>query len=182
MRLTIPDPALVLLVGPSGAGKSTFAAAHFRPTEVVSSDGLREMLTDDAGDQGASREAFRLLSIIVNGRLSRRLTTVIDATNLRAVDRRRYQQQAAQNGLPTIAIAFDLAPDAYHARNSARADRVVDAQVVDDQAARMADVLADLPGEGYAALYVISAEQRPTEVELVRSRSTASASPRGGSR
>ena len=113
----LPDPAFVLLVGPSGAGKSTFAAAHFKPTQVVSSDALRAVLTDDAGDQGASAEAFRLLAIIVNGRLSRRLTTVVDAINLRAVDRRRYQALAASYGLPTVAIAFDLSLDSYNARN-----------------------------------------------------------------
>ncbi len=153
--MTIPKPALVLLVGPSGAGKSTFAAAHFKATEIVSSDALRAMVSDDEGDQDASREAFRLLALIVNGRLSRRLTTVVDAINLRAVDRRRYQQQAARFGMPTIAIAFDLSTTTYHARNEARPGRVVGAHVVDDQAARMADVLADLKSEKYTAVYVI---------------------------
>ena len=38
MRLTIPDYCLVVLIGASGSGKSTFAARHFLPTEVVSSD------------------------------------------------------------------------------------------------------------------------------------------------
>ena len=36
--LEVPALCLVLLVGPSSAGKSMFAARHFRPTEVVSSD------------------------------------------------------------------------------------------------------------------------------------------------
>ena len=36
--IDLPEPCLVALVGPSGAGKSTFAARHFKPTEVVSSD------------------------------------------------------------------------------------------------------------------------------------------------
>ena len=47
MPLTIPDFALVLLVGASGSGKSTFAARHFRPTEVLSSDRCRGMVADD---------------------------------------------------------------------------------------------------------------------------------------
>jgi len=40
----IPDPALVVLVGPSGSGKSVWAAEHYRPQEVVSSDRLRAVV------------------------------------------------------------------------------------------------------------------------------------------
>lgn len=126
------------------------------------------MLTDDARDQGSSAEAFHVLTLIVNGRLKRRLMTVVDATNLRAANRKRYQALASRYGLPTVAIAFDLALDAYRARNAARPDRVVNGQVVDDQAASMVDVLADLPAEGYDALYVIGPDQPATGVELVR--------------
>ncbi len=168
MKLTVPDPALVLLVGPSGAGKSTFAAAHFRPTEIVSSDALRAMLTDDPADQGASAEAFHLLAILVKGRLSRRLTTVVDATNLRAVDRKRYGKTAASLGIPTVAIAFDLPSGAYHARNTRRPDRVVDEHVVESQTERMEQVLTDLPGEGYAELYVIGGDQGGLAVERLK--------------
>ena len=155
MKVSTPDPALVLLVGPSGAGKSTFAQAHFRPTEIVSSDAMRAMLADDPGDQDASPEAFQVLAILVNGRLRRRLTTVVDATNLRAANRKRFRQLAARYGLPVVAIAFDLPAELYLARNAQRADRVVDDAVVADQAERMARALADLPGEGYDALYVL---------------------------
>jgi len=170
VRLTIPDPALVLLVGPSGAGKSTFAAAHFRPIEIVSSDALRAMLTDDPADQGASAEAFHVLSILVKGRLRRGLTTVVDATNLRAIDRRRYRQLATHHGIPTVAVAFDLPTQRYHAHNTRRPDRVVDESVVANQAERMSHALADLAEEGYAALYVIGVDQGIAEIEVVRSK------------
>ena len=49
-KLTIPELSLVVLVGPSGAGKSTFARTHFRPTEVVSSDRCRGLVSDDEND------------------------------------------------------------------------------------------------------------------------------------
>jgi predicted kinase len=163
-RITLPDPALVLLVGPSGAGKTTFAEAHFRPTEIVSSDHARAMLTDDPGDQGASAEAFRIVTTLVNGRIKRRLTTVVDATNLRAANRARYRAQAARYGVPAVAICFDLPVDAYHARNVRRPDRVVDDLVVDDQAARMTDVLAALTDEGYFAIHVVTAADEAIEV------------------
>lgn len=153
MNLEIPDPALVLLVGPSGSGKSTFARRYFRSTQVVSSDGLRELLSDDAGDQSASAEAFKILAILVNGRLRRRLTTVVDATNLRAADRKRYLRVASRYGVPSVAIAFDLPTSTYLARNAGRPDRVVDDGVVTTQIERMAEALAALPTEGYAAVH-----------------------------
>ena len=154
-RLVIPKPALVLLVGPSGSGKSTFARAHFTDTEVVSSDALRAMVADNAADQDASAEAFKLLALIANGRLRRRLTTVIDATNLRAVNRRQLRQVASRYGIPTVAIAFDLPVEVYMERNQRRPDRVVDPEVVADQAERMTEAVTDLADESYAALYVL---------------------------
>ncbi len=45
MNLKIPKLSLVVLIGPSGSGKSTFARRHFRPTEVLSSDACRGMVS-----------------------------------------------------------------------------------------------------------------------------------------
>jgi protein phosphatase len=123
------------------------------------------MLTDDAGDQGSSAEAFHVLTLIVNGRLKRRLTTVVDATNLGAANRRKYSALAARYGLPTVAIAFDLPLETYHDRNSSRPDRYVNAQVVDDQLARMPDTIAALGEEGYAALHIVQS----SDIDVTRS-------------
>jgi len=138
VRLAIPEPSLVLLVGPSGAGKSTFARAHFRPAEVLSSDQIRGILADDPDDQGASGEAFHVLSLLLNGRLRRRLLTVVDATNLRATNRRRWLAIARRYGIPTVAVAFDLPAEVYQAHNRQRPDRQVEEEVVREQASRMA--------------------------------------------
>ena len=45
MTLTLPDLSLVVLVGVSDWGKSTFARKHFRPTEILSSDACRAMVS-----------------------------------------------------------------------------------------------------------------------------------------
>jgi predicted kinase len=168
VKLALPERALVLLVGPSGSGKSTFARNHFRATEIVSSDAIREALADDAADQGASAEAFQVLSILVNGRLRRRLMTVIDATNLRAPNRKRLQRLAGRCGIPTVAIAFDLSPARYRERNQLRAERVVDESVVDDQSMRMAQALGQLPHEGYFALHLLREADLDGNIELAR--------------
>ena len=73
---------LVVLVGVSGSGKSTFARAHFKPTEVISSDFCRGLVADDENDQSATPDAFDVLHYIVGTRLRRGLLTVVDATNV----------------------------------------------------------------------------------------------------
>jgi len=66
--------ALVVLIGPSGSGKSVWAAEHYRPHEVVSSDRLRAVVGSGEHDLDASADAFALLDHIVAARLRRGLT------------------------------------------------------------------------------------------------------------
>ena len=47
MKISVPELSLVLLVGPSGCGKTSFARKHFLPTEVVSSDFCRALVSDN---------------------------------------------------------------------------------------------------------------------------------------
>src|SRR5215471_114599 len=82
VNITIPELSLVALIGPSGCGKSTFARAHFKSTEVVSSDFCRGLVSDDENDQSATKEAFEILHYIVRKRLAAGRLTVIDATNV----------------------------------------------------------------------------------------------------
>ena len=48
--IAVPEFSLIVLIGPSGCGKSTFARDHFLPTEVVSSDFCRALVSDDEND------------------------------------------------------------------------------------------------------------------------------------
>jgi predicted kinase len=81
-RLEIPELSLVVLVGASGSGKSTFARTHFLPTEVVSSDFCRGLVSDDENAQDATGDAFELLHYIAGKRMTRGRLTVVDATNV----------------------------------------------------------------------------------------------------
>src|SRR3712207_5657533 len=51
MKIKIPELSLVVLIGVSGSGKSTFAWQHFKPTEVLSSDFCRALVSDDENSQ-----------------------------------------------------------------------------------------------------------------------------------
>ena len=88
MTNALPDPALVVLIGASGSGKSAWAAARYRPEEVVSSDRLRGVVGSGEHDLDASEDAFALLDQIVAARLKRGLTTVVDTLGLDPARRR----------------------------------------------------------------------------------------------
>ena len=88
MNLKIPELSLVVLIGPSGCGKSTFAGKHFKPTEVVSSDFCRGLVSDDENDQAATKDAFEVLHFIASKRLAAGKLTVVDATNVQTEARK----------------------------------------------------------------------------------------------
>ena len=67
MRIEIPEFALVALIGATSSGKSTFAKKHFLPTEILSSDFFRGMVSDDENNQKVSKEAFDLLFYAASG-------------------------------------------------------------------------------------------------------------------
>ncbi len=170
LTIEIPHGALVVLVGPSGAGKSTFARRHFRPTEILSSDAFRAMVADDEADQRSSRAAFEVLHHVALERLAARRVTVVDATNVRPAARKALLALAAATHRPAVAVVFDLPIDEYHARNGRRADRLVDAAVIDRQAVefRRAADPARLTAEGFAAVHVLRGAEAIDLARIVR--------------
>jgi protein phosphatase len=133
------------------------------------------MISDDPSNQDASAEAFRVLAILANGRLKRRLTTVLDATNLRSANRRRFRELASRYGVPVICVAFDFSTHTYSAHNLGRPDRVVEDEVVADQASRMRDAIASLPLEDYTSRYVFRDPASVAGASLTRRESVVAA-------
>jgi ABC-type dipeptide/oligopeptide/nickel transport system ATPase component len=108
MKLTIPELAVVALVGPSGSGKSSFARKHFRPTEVLSSDFCRGLVSDEENSQAATNDAFEVLYFIASKRLTVGKLVVIDATNVQGEARKPIIALARQYHCIPVAIVFDL--------------------------------------------------------------------------
>jgi protein phosphatase len=126
----LPDPSLVVLIGAAGSGKSTFAARHFTPAEILSSDAFRAAIAGDAADQSVNGAAFAALHAALDRRLRAGRLTVVDATNLTLAARRASLALAAAARVPAIALVLDVAPDVVLGQNAARADRVVPEAVV----------------------------------------------------
>jgi protein phosphatase len=96
VEIKVPELSLVVLIGASGSGKSTLARRLFKPTEVLSSDICRGWVSDDENNQEATGDAFDVLHAVARKRLARGLLTVVDATNVRAEDRKAFVQLARE--------------------------------------------------------------------------------------
>lgn len=158
----------MLLVGAAGSGKSTFARKHFKGTEIVSSDALRAVVSDDESDQSASADAFQLLRLITAKRLGRGRLTVIDATNVQRTARRGLIALGKQNSRPITAIVFDLSAAVCLARNRSRPDRQVSPEVVEKQLADLAGSRRGLLREGFLYVYIMDNTADIDSARIVR--------------
>jgi predicted kinase len=170
VELRLPDPCLVVLVGAAGSGKSTFAARHFAPDEVLSSDAFRERIAGDAADQRATGAAFAALHRALRRRLAQRQLTVVDATSVAARDRRPLVRAAREAGVPCIAVVLDLPADVILARNAGRNERTVPHAIVRRHLSRLEADLhpPGLDAEGFERVVVLRDRAVVDAVEIVR--------------
>ena len=153
--ITIPDLALVVLVGASGAGKSTFAARHFAPSEVLSSDFCRLLVADDETDQAATPAAFDVLGYIAGKRLEAGRLTVVDATSVQRDARAQLIRLARDHHVLPVAIVLDVPEKVCAERNAARPDRDLPAHAVRRQHQQLRRSIKGLQREGFRRVYVL---------------------------
>jgi protein phosphatase len=166
--ITIPELALVVLIGPSGCGKSTFARKQFKPTEVLSSDFCRGLVSDDENDQAATKEAFEVLHFIAGKRLAAGKLTVIDATNVQAEARKPLVALAREYHCLPVAIVLNLPEQLCQERNRQRPERDFGSHVVRQQSQQLRRSLRNLKREGFRHIFELSSPEALEAVVIER--------------
>lgn len=166
--LVVPELALVVLVGASGAGKSSFARKHFKPTEVLSSDVCRGLVSDDENDQSATADAFDILHAIARKRLAAGRLTVVDATNVQPESRKSLVALAREYHCIPAAIVLDVDDAICLRRNEGRPDRAFAPHVVRQQRAQLRRSLRSLKSEGFRHVHVLSSPEEVDAATIAR--------------
>ncbi|HEY3330182.1 MAG TPA: polynucleotide kinase-phosphatase [Capsulimonadaceae bacterium] len=168
MKITLPDLSLVVLIGASGSGKSTFARKHFLPTEVLSSDFCRGLVSDDENDQAATTDAFDVLHFVAAKRLAAGKLTVVDATNVQPEARRPLVELARRYHCLPVAIVLDMPERECQDRNQARPDRAFGPHVVRNHIKNLRQSLRGLEREGFRHVFVLRSLEDVDSAELTR--------------
>jgi alkanesulfonate monooxygenase SsuD/methylene tetrahydromethanopterin reductase-like flavin-dependent oxidoreductase (luciferase family)/predicted kinase len=148
----------VVLVGVSGSGKSTWAARHFEAAQIVSSDALRGVVGLHERDQRASKDAFAVLDRIVDARLRRGLTTVIDSTGLEAKQRAAWIATARRHQRPAHAVLLDVPERQARTRNKDR-EHPVPSKIVTAQLRSLAAATDAVSDEGFDAVHHLDGDE-----------------------
>ena len=151
----IPKLSLVVMVGASGSGKSTFARKHFLPTEVISSDVCRGLVSDDENSLAATSDAFDVLYFIARKRLAAGLLTVIDATNVQPESRKSLVALAREFHVLPVAVVLNLSEKVCSSRNALRPDRNFGPHVIRNQRSSLRRSLRRLKREGFRHVFAM---------------------------
>ncbi|MCM1507800.1 MAG: polynucleotide kinase-phosphatase [Ruminococcus flavefaciens] len=170
MRIEIPEFALVAMVGASSSGKTTFANTKFKPTEVLSSDFFRAMVSDDENNQKVSGEAFDVLFYVAGKRLDLMKLTVIDATNLQQSARKQILGLAREKNVHSVAIVLNIPEQTLLERNNARENRQFPERVIRNHCNELRRCIKKLKREGFRFVYVLNSQEEIDNAEIVRTK------------
>lgn len=168
MPIQLPQLSLVVLIGPSGSGKSTFARRHFLPTEILSSDVCRGLVSDDENSQATTNDAFAVLHFIAAKRLALGRLVVVDATNVQPEGRKELVELARKYHVVPVAIVFNLPERLCQDRNRERTDRDFGPHVIRNQVAQLRRSLRSLGREGFRYVFEMKSEDDVNSATIER--------------
>lgn len=140
---------LYLMRGLPACGKSTFIKNNNLEPYTVSSDKLREMLAgieyNTSGNmcisQKEDKNVWEMLYKIVETRLNRGLTTIIDATNIQSYSMKKFYDIATGYSYKVYCVDMsDIPIDVIKERNAARGYKAVPVDVIDKMAISLKDI------------------------------------------
>ena len=105
----VRKPTLHIMVGGSGAGKSTFIKNNMMVPQgsIISSDNLREQFTGDFKDQTHNDLVFEAMHEIARTRLTYGLDVVLDATHIKAKDRKKSAMLGVELDANIVYVVID---------------------------------------------------------------------------
>jgi protein phosphatase len=156
--IRLVPPSVVVLCGPAACGKSTFAARHFRPTQVISSDRCRALVCDDEQDQRFQAQAFALLDFLVEQRLGINRLCVVDSTALTREARQSLLELARGYRVPCVLFLFETPLAVCVARDAGR-ERSVGQPVVERQYQMFEQAKASIAQEGFDQIVELRDEE-----------------------
>jgi len=166
-RVRLIRPSIVLLCGPAACGKSTFAARHFRPTQIISSDWARGRVCDDERDQRFNAQAFALVRCLAELRLGLNRLCVIDSTALTTPHRREFLDLAKKFQVPCVIFLFDVPLEKCQERDQLR-DRSVGAPVIERHFLAFEQTKTDIRQEGFDQIVELSdGDLDKVQIEIV---------------
>ncbi|MEU2468571.1 AAA family ATPase [Streptomyces sp. NPDC012486] len=124
------------------------------PTLARSASTRRSNREEGETDQSATPVAVEIQNLLLEARLSRARTTIVDSTNLETRVRADLLARAHQWRRPCVAILFDVPLDVVEARNAGR-ERVVRPHVV-RKLHQLLPTAELLRAEGFAAVHLVS--------------------------
>jgi predicted kinase len=146
---------VVLAIGLPGSGKSSWFKRH--NISPLSSDFLRVLLFDDAGEQRFQDLIFSNLRSMLRARLiARRPMNYVDATNLTPHDRQGWIKLAKDYGYDVQAVFFDVPIEVCLERNRKR-ERVVAEDVMRRMAAKLKPPRFE---EGFSKITVVRVKRK----------------------
>jgi protein phosphatase len=125
-------------------------------------------VADDETDQSATTDAFAVLYTIAEKRLAARRLTVIDATNLRAEDRKAGIALARRFHALPVAIVLNVPAEVGIARNAQRENRRFGARVVHEHTRMLRKSLGNLRREGYRVVHIVDGVEAVDAFSIVR--------------
>ena len=168
MRIEIPEFCLVALIGGTSSGKSTFAAKHFKSTEVLSSDFFRGMISDDENNQEISKSAFQALYYVAAKRLEALRLTVIDATNVESQARKSIIDLAKEQNCHAVAIVLNMPETLCLQRNALRPERRLPDRIIQRHCSELRRSLKHLKKEGFRYVFTLDSPEEAMAAQVVR--------------